>query len=200
MMLLKNNVCFIVSLPYYHKNFFLYFIIILKNTLYIILGLLAAFCLGTVVSHYLPFPSFVKNTTTTPFNGNVSAQVSPLPLGAFSISLSVKDLQVSMAFYKKLGFIQFAGNVSQNYVIMKNEQALVGLFQGMFKGNMLTFNPGWDYNAQNLASFDDIRVIQKSLQTNHIILSAAASDTIKGPAYIMLSDPDSNQILIDQHR
>lgn len=122
-----------------------------------------------------------------------------MQLGAFSISLSVKDLHVSKAFYEKLGFSVFAGDIEQNYLIMKNGNALVGLFQGMFDKNILTFNPGWDENAQNLASFDDVRSIQNHLKKEEIALVQEADKATKGPASIMLIDPDGNPILIDQH-
>jgi len=123
-----------------------------------------------------------------------------MKLGAFSISLNVKDLKTSKEFYEKLGFIVLAGSMEQNYLIMKNEKALIGLFQGMFQGNILTFNPGWDENASNLTEFDDIRKIQKQLKNDDINLTSEADETTQGPANLMLSDPDGNVILIDQHR
>ncbi|MCG9912201.1 MAG: VOC family protein [Flavobacteriales bacterium] len=123
-----------------------------------------------------------------------------MKLGAFSVSLSVKDLLVSRKFYEQLGFTVFAGSMESKYLIMKNEHTLIGLFQGMFEGSMLTFNPGWDQNAQNLDSFDDVRAIQKQLKSNQIPLTLEADETTSGPASIMLSDPDGNVILIDQHR
>ncbi|KMQ64675.1 glyoxalase [Chryseobacterium angstadtii] len=121
-------------------------------------------------------------------------------LGAFSISLSVKDLEKSKDFYEKLGFAVMAGKMEQNYLIMKNGSTLVGLFQAMFDGNMLTFNPGWDENAQNLESFDDVRSIQKHLLENGVQLDKSADETTEGPEHIFLKDPDGNMILIDQHR
>ncbi|MET3537460.1 VOC family protein [Chryseobacterium limigenitum] len=123
-----------------------------------------------------------------------------MKLGAFSISLSVKDLQKSKDFYEKLGFNIMAGSMEQNYLIMKNEQHLIGLFQAMFDGNMLTFNPGWDQNAQNLEAFNDVREIQKHLKENEIQLDKEADETTSGPEHIFLKDPDGNMILIDQHR
>ena len=123
-----------------------------------------------------------------------------MKLGAFSISLSVKDLGVSKEFYENLGFAVFAGQVEKNYLIMKNGNALVGLFQGMFEGNILTFNPGWDENAQNLGNFDDVRDIQKHLKSRNVKLSSEADENTTGPASFTLSDPDGNVILIDQHR
>lgn len=123
-----------------------------------------------------------------------------MKLGAFSISLAVKDLQVSRGFYEKLGFAIFAGSMEQNYLIMKNEESLVGLFQGMFENNILTFNPGWDQSANNLNSFDDVRIIQKSLKNNDLKLEREVDESTSGPASIVLMDPDGNAILIDQHR
>jgi catechol 2,3-dioxygenase-like lactoylglutathione lyase family enzyme len=122
-----------------------------------------------------------------------------MKLGAFSISLTVKDLKVSKDFYEKLGFTQFGGDMDKNYLIMKNGNALVGLFQGMFTHNILTFNPGWDENANPLAEFDDVREIQKSLKSSGIKLENEADETTSGPASCVLFDPDGNTILIDQH-
>ncbi|MGB0849944.1 MAG: VOC family protein [Bacteroidia bacterium] len=123
-----------------------------------------------------------------------------MKLGAFSVSLSVKDLKVSKAFYEKLGFKQSGGNFDQNYVIMKNGNTVIGLFQGMFKGNILTFNPGWDQKAQNLEHFEDIRDIQKELKSKKVAIGIPLDESSTGPASIAISDPDGNAILIDQHR
>jgi catechol-2,3-dioxygenase len=122
-----------------------------------------------------------------------------MQLGAFSISLNVKDLAVSKSFYENLGFSVFAGDMEHNYLIMKNGNALVGLFQGMFENNILTFNPGWDENAIVLESFTDVRDIQKSLKNNSVKLETEADESTSGPASIVLMDPDGNPILIDQH-
>lgn len=122
-----------------------------------------------------------------------------MKLGAFSISLAVKDLEVSKYFYEKLGFAVFAGGMEQNYLIMKNEDSLVGLFHGMFENNILTFNPGWDQNAGTLESFDDVRDIQKDLKNHGIKLETEADESTTGPGSIVLTDPDGNAILIDQH-
>ncbi|KQT23691.1 glyoxalase [Chryseobacterium sp. Leaf405] len=123
-----------------------------------------------------------------------------MKLGAFSISLSVKDLQKSKDFYEKLGFSQMAGNMEHNYLIMKNGDHIIGLFKAMFDGNMLTFNPGWDQDAQNLESFDDVRDIQKKLKEQGIEIEKSADESTSGPEHIYLKDPDGNMILIDQHR
>lgn len=120
-------------------------------------------------------------------------------LGTFSISLNVKDINASKIFYEKLGFEKFAGDISQNYLIMKNEDTLIGLFQGMFENNILTFNPGWDANAQLLKKFDDVREIQKNLKEQDIKLESETDSSTSGPASITLIDPDGNTILIDQH-
>ncbi len=123
-----------------------------------------------------------------------------MKLGAFSISLSVKDLDRSREFYETMGFKVFAGSTEKNYLIMKNENALIGLFQGMFEGNILTFNPGWDENAQNLEEFTDVREIQKHLKNHDHSLISEADENTTGPGSLMLTDPDGNMILIDQHR
>ncbi len=122
-----------------------------------------------------------------------------MTLGAFSISLSVKDIHASKTFYEHLGFSVFAGDIEKNYLIMKNGNALVGLFQGMFEQNILTFNPGWDENASKLDSFDDVRDIQKHLKENSIKLERETEENTTGPASIVMFDPDGNTILIDQH-
>lgn len=122
-----------------------------------------------------------------------------MKLGAFSISLAVKDLAVSKAFYENLGFSVFAGEMERNYLIMKNGNALVGLFQGMFEQNILTFNPGWDENANALDSFDDVRDIQKSLKEKNVTLTSEMDETGSGPGSFTVTDPDGNTILIDQH-
>jgi len=123
-----------------------------------------------------------------------------MKLGVFSLSLSVKDLAKSKEFYEKLGFASMGGSMDQHYLILKNGNTLIGLFQAMFDGNMLTFNPGWDENAQNLDEYDDVRVIQKKLLENGIDLEKTADESTTGPEHIFLKDPDGNMILIDQHR
>jgi len=123
-----------------------------------------------------------------------------MKLGAFSISLSVKDLSTSKAFYEKLGFEILAGGMDKNYLIMKNENALIGLFQGMFEGNILTFNPGWNENGKEIENFVDVRKIQQHLKSKSIDLMSEVDETTSGPANFMVKDPDGNIILIDQHR
>lgn len=122
-----------------------------------------------------------------------------MKLGAFSVSLSVKDLQVSRSFYENLGFTVFAGSMEQNYLIMKNGHTVIGLFYGMFENNIMTFNPGWDQSAQALEDFDDVRKIQAHLKENGIPLLSEADPNTTGPGNMMLTDPDGNTILFDQH-
>lgn len=120
-------------------------------------------------------------------------------LGNFSVSLAVKDLGASRAFYEKLGFKAIGGDAAQNWLILQNETSTIGLFQGMFDKNTLTFNPGWDRSAKTLPDFDDVREIQKVLKTRGLALTLAADESSTGPASLMLLDPDGNPILIDQH-
>ncbi|WP_339711696.1 VOC family protein [uncultured Kriegella sp.] len=122
-----------------------------------------------------------------------------MKLGAFSISLSVKNIKVSKSFYENLGFSVFAGDLEKNYLIMKNGNALIGLFQGMFENNIITFNPGWDENANKLKDFDDVREIQKMLKSKGLKLDNEAKEDTSGPASAVITDPDGNTILIDQH-
>ena len=122
-----------------------------------------------------------------------------MTLGAFSTSLNVKDIAASIAFYKTLGFDIFHDNSEHNYCILKNGDTLLGLFQGHIPANTLTFNPGWDHNAQPYGDFEDVRAIQKRLQDAGIELTATCDPDSAGPAHIMLMDPDDNAILIDQH-
>ena len=121
-------------------------------------------------------------------------------LGTFSVSLAVKDIAASRDFYETLGFEAIGGDVEQNWLILKNGDHVIGLFQGMFEGNLLTFNPGWDQSGNELDSFTDVREIQRELKEQGIALSSEADESTSGPASVMLSDPDGNQILIDQHR
>src|SRR5688500_7815677 len=122
-----------------------------------------------------------------------------MQLGNFSISLAVKDIEASKKFYEKLGFTVFGGDQSQNWLIMKNGEHVIGLFQGMFEKNILTFNPGWDSDAQPLGEFTDIRQLQRRLKERGVELISEADETTTGPASLMLLDPDGNTILLDQH-
>ena len=122
-----------------------------------------------------------------------------MELGNFSVSLAVKDLHASKAFYEKLGFTSFMGNLSQRWLIMKNGPHAIGLFQGMFDKNILTFNPGWDSDAKKLASFTDVRELQRQLKAAGVPLVTEADEATSGPASFIAIDPDGNPILIDQH-
>ena len=120
-------------------------------------------------------------------------------LGNFSVSLAVKDLLASRAFYEKLGFKMVSGDPSKNWVVLQNGTTKIGLFQGMFPKNMLTFNPGWDSNKATLSDFEDVRDLQKTLRSLGLTPDPAADESTAGPAHLMLTDPDGNPILIDQH-
>ncbi len=122
-----------------------------------------------------------------------------MELGTFSISLAVKDIEASKVFYQKLGFKVFGGDISQNWLIMKNGDHTIGLFQGMFEKNTLTFNPGWDKNANKLDTFTDIRTLQRHLKEQGVELVSEADESSAGPASFFLLDPDGNPILVDQH-
>ncbi len=122
-----------------------------------------------------------------------------MELGAFSVSLAVKDLGASRAFYEKFGFRAFAGEPSRNWLIMKNGDCVVGLFQGMFERNILTFNPGWDSDAERLAAFTDVRQLQRLLKAKGVRLQEEADESTSGPARFIAIGPDGNPILVDQH-
>jgi lactoylglutathione lyase len=122
-----------------------------------------------------------------------------MELGAFSVSLTVKDIEASRAFYEALGFTAFGGNAAQGWLILKNGPCVIGLFHGMFEKNMLTFNPGWDQSAQNLASFTDVRELQRQLKAKGVPIATEADETTTGPASFIVVDPDGNPILVDQH-
>jgi lactoylglutathione lyase len=122
-----------------------------------------------------------------------------MELGAFSISLAVKDIEASRAFYEKLGFQSIGGDASQNWLILRNGDHTIGLFQGMFEKNTLTFNPGWDKNAGQLNEFKDVRDLQRQLKAQGVTLLTEADETTAGPASFVVVDPDGNPILVDQH-
>ena len=122
-----------------------------------------------------------------------------MELGNFSISLAVKDIDASRRFYEKFGFKPFGGDAAQNWLILKNGDHVIGLFQGMFERNILTFNPGWDSNAQTLASFTDVRDLQRHLKAQGVQLQTEADENTTGPASFIVVDPDGNPILVDQH-
>ena len=122
-----------------------------------------------------------------------------MKLGAFSTSLAVKDLQASRDFYEAFGFTAFGGDASQGWLILKNGDAVIGLFQGMFDRNMLTFNPGWDQDCNSVPGFTDVRELQRQLKAKGIVLTTEADETTTGPAHFMAVDPDGNPVLVDQH-
>ncbi len=144
--------------------------------------------------------SELEKLIKTNSDDKVMQQNDNLKLGAFSVSLNVKDINFSKDFYENLGFTQLGGDLDKNYLIMKNENSLIGLFQGMFEGNILTFNPGWDENGKNTKSFDDIRKIQQRLKSKGMDIGTEIDKQSSGPANFMTTDPDGNVILVDQHR
>ena len=131
---------------------------------------------------------------------NNTSNQKNMELGAFSISLKVKDIKKSVEFYEKLGFTYKAGNIDQNWIVLKNGSTVIGLFQGYIEENTLTFNPGWDQSASEVNPFTDVREIQKKLKEKGVKVDREANESTKGPEYIVLKDPDGNSILIDQHR
>jgi predicted enzyme related to lactoylglutathione lyase len=166
----------------------------MKKTAYLLAGLLISFGFGFYVS-----PANTKSQKNNK-QSTKEEKTENMKLGAFSISLNVKDLKASKEFYEALGFSSMGGDMKYNYLIMKNGNAIIGLFQGMFEGNILTFNPGWDENAKNFDPFDDVREIQKHLKSKGIKLTTEADETKSGPGSVTLTDPDGNVILLDQHR
>ncbi len=163
----------------------------MKKTTLLTLGLIASFVFGLYIN-----PITAKQRT----NNTTQNKEENMKVGAFSMSLSVKDIKVSKQFYENLGFVVFGGGLEKNYLIMKNGNSLIGLFQGMFKGNILTFNPGWDENAKNMDKFDDVREIQRHLKSIGIKIDNEADEKSSGPASFMITDPDGNVVLFDQHR
>ena len=129
----------------------------------------------------------------------MASMSTSLPLGAFSVSLSVADLEASRAFYERLGFAQVGGDAAQRWLILRNGTTTIGLFQGMFEHNTLTFNPGWDAQAQPLPTFTDVRELQRRLKAAGVTPVVEADESTTGPAYLVLHDPDGNPVLIDQH-
>jgi catechol 2,3-dioxygenase-like lactoylglutathione lyase family enzyme len=163
----------------------------MKKTLLLIIIPAAAFCAGFIL----------KNARTEQTARAVTlVKTANMKLGAFSISLNVKDLSVSKQFYENLGFSLLAGGMEKHYLIMKNGNALIGLFHGMFQGNVLTFNPGWDESGKNMETYDDVREIQRQLKSKGVKLSLEADEKTSGPGSLMTTDPDGNVLLFDQHR
>ena len=122
-----------------------------------------------------------------------------MELGAFSVSLTVQDIEASKTFYEKLGFQAFGGDITQNWLILRNGDCIIGIFQGMFEKNILTFNPGWDKNANKLDSFTDVRQLQQALKAQGVEFVNEADENTAGPAFFIVTDPDSNPIMMDQH-
>ena len=122
-----------------------------------------------------------------------------MDLGNFSISLAVKDIQASKAFYEKLDFKEVAGQIEQNWIVLQNGEARIGLFQGMFDNNIMTFNPGWSKDKQTLQDFQDVRELQRTLKARGLTMAIEADETTSGPGYFQLTDPDGNTLLFDQH-
>jgi predicted enzyme related to lactoylglutathione lyase len=162
----------------------------MKKIALLTLGLIGSFVLGLYIN---PISAKQQNELN-------KLKEEKMKLGAFSMSLNVKDIKVSKQFYENLGFTVFGGALEKNYLIMKNGNSLIGLFQGMFKGNILTFNPGWDENAKNIEKFDDVREIQRQLKSKGLKIVNEADEKTSGPASFMITDPDGNVVLIDQHR
>lgn len=170
----------------------------MKKTLLITSGILASFGIGMMFN---PMLSGKYGSLGQESSNLVTTDVEkPLKLGAFSLSLNVKDLEASKSFYETLGFQVSGGSMNNNYLILRNGNAIIGIFKGMFEGNMMTFNPGWDESAKNTDPFDDVREIQKRIKAKGLMLTMEADEKTAGPAYLMLNDPDGNVILIDQHR
>ena len=172
----------------------------MKNTAFLLLGFAITFCFGFSIRSVITKLPGVQADNKMKINDNKPKITANMKLGAFSMSLNVQDLEKSKLFYENLGFTVFGGSMEKKYLIMKNGNTLIGIFHGMFQGNILTFNPGWDENAKNFDPFDDVREIQKKLKSDDIKLTVEADEKTTGPAYIMLTDPDGNSILIDQHR
>lgn len=154
----------------------------------------AAFALGMAAAEDAEPPTATPTPATQP-----AAAAAPVRLGNFSLSLAVKDIAASRAFYEKIGFKSITGNQAQNWLIMQNETSTIGLFQGMFPRNTLTFNPGWDRACATLPDFDDVRDLQKALKARGITFATIADESTTGPASFVITDPDGNPILVDQH-
>lgn len=171
---------------------------IMKKKLLIIFAVTLSFGFGFFINVLMAKSS--ENTSLKALTNSNKKINNNMKLGAFSISLSVKNIEASKAFYENLGFSVLAGDFEKKYFIMKNENALIGIFQGMFENNILTFNPGWDENGNNTNPFDDIRTIQKKLKAKGTIINPETGEKTTGPASFMITDPDGNVLLFDQYR
>ena len=172
----------------------------MKKTIVVILGFALSFWVGFFFKSIITKQPDINDNKEQSNDNSTIKKNDTMKLGAFSISLSVKDINASKEFYEKLGFSIFAGGMEKHYLIMKNRNALIGLFHGMFENNILTFNPGWDENATNMETFDDVREIQRQLKIKGIKIENEADESTSGPASFMINDPDGNTIYIDQHR
>jgi lactoylglutathione lyase len=169
-----------------------------KRRVLMIGKLLLLLCVSYLV--FMPLKSHGADKESVQRQSTTDQKEQRMDLGNFSVSLAVKDIEASKAFYEKLGFKVFTGDAAQKWLIMKNGDHVIGLFQGMFEKNILTFNPGWDSNAQNLSTFTDVRDLQRQLKAKGVKLLKEADENSTGPASFMTVDPDGNQILVDQHR
>lgn len=168
----------------------------MKKKFLLIMGLITSFCFGVI----LKSANTIKPIEVEPRITKVKPiKIEPMKLGAFSVSLSVKDIKASQHFYENLGFSVYAGDLKKNFLIMKNGETVIGLFHGMFENTILTFNPGWDQNASKMETYDDIREIQKHLKQKGILLENEVDENSTGPASFMITDPDGNVLLFDQH-
>jgi catechol 2,3-dioxygenase-like lactoylglutathione lyase family enzyme len=165
----------------------------MKKTLLIMAGVAVCFACGS-------FTQKMMSDNDQPQQEVKDQMPDPLKMGVFSLSLNVQDVAVSKAFYEQMGFTQMGGDLESNYVIMKNDKTIIGLFNGFFEGQMLTFNPGWDENGKNIDPFDDVRKIQRTLNSFGVTIDTQCDEATTGPAFIMFKDPDGNVILVDQHR
>lgn len=172
----------------------------MKRPLLIIAGLIAAFGIGFYTNSFIEKSPEQKKEIHQKKEQATLKKTDTMKLGAFSVSLNVKDIKASKQFYENLGFTVLAGSLEQNYLILKNGLSIIGIFQGMFENNILTFNPGWDENGKNTDPFDDVREIQRQLKSKGVKIDTEADEKSSGPASIMLTDPDGNVILFDQHR
>jgi lactoylglutathione lyase len=160
--------------------------------------LLMLLCVSGLV--FIPLESHSTDQASVQQQSPTNQKEKRMELGNFSISLAVKDIEASKSFYEKFGFKVFMGDAAQKWLIMKNGDHVIGLFQGMFEKNIMTFNPGWDSNGQNLPTFTDVRELQRQLKAKGVKLQTEADENSTGPASFMAVDPDGNQILVDQHR
>ena len=165
------------------------------KSLFVLIVVGLAGCASVGVTPADPAPRATSNSTPTPS----IERTNTMELGAFSVSLAVKDMSASRAFYEKLGFAQVGGDPAQNWLILRNGATTIGLFQGMFPNNIMTFNPGWSPTCETLDAFQDVRELQSALQAQGIEMDPAADPDGTGPASFVITDPDGNAILLDQH-